>query len=505
MAARMRTAKSELAKRTQMRRHLLPFVEETVSGYKAGWVHHDVCARLERFSQDIALQKSPRLMLFMPPRAGKSTLAAQCLPAWHLGHRPRDSFILASYGDTLARRHSRMARDIMMSPEYGRVFPNVSVNRQAQSVEEWFTGDGGGVIAAGVSTGITGKGGNLVIDDPHKDRKEADSPNIRDDVWDWYTSTAYTRLAPGGGVLLILTRWHEDDLAGRLLTAMRKGGEQWVVVNYKAIAEEDEVHRKAGEALHPERFDLKALERIRETLPARDWRALYQQEPTGDDGEHFKRADFRYHDRTETRVHEMRHYQAWDLAIGLEESHDFTVGVDVGVDEFGQMFAVDIVRGKWGSDGIVEQIIDFYERYRPEKVGIESGHIEKTMGPWLRRRMRERGATSLYIEELKTRGIDKLARAVSIKAAVQHGRITFPERHPGWETCIDEMIRFGGGGQHHDDQVDAMAWIGVMIDNMADRWKPRRQREGKPIENILAAYRKRRRKASKRSPSAMTA
>ena len=502
----MNTAKSELAKRTQMRRHLLPFTEEMIADYHAGWVHRDVAQRLQRFSENVVLKKSPRLMLFMPPRVGKSTLAARCLTAWHLGHHPTHSIIVASYGDTLARRHSRAARDMMMSRDYGRIFPGVTVNRQAQAVEEWFTDQGGGVIAAGVSTGLTGKGGDvLTIDDPHKDRKEADSPNLRDDVHDWYMSTAYTRLSPGAGILYIATRWHEDDLGGRLLKAMGEGGQEWEIVSYKAIAEEDELHRKTGEALHPERFPLETLEATRQVLTSREWRAMYQQEPTGDDGEHFKRADFQFHDRKDVNVHEMRHYQAWDLAIGLEEAHDFTVGVDVGVDGFGQMVAVEIVRGKWASDGIVEQIIDLFERWHPDKVGIESGHIEKTMGPWLRRRIRERGATAFYLEELKTKGVDKLARAVSIKAAVQHGRITFPKGHPGWDGCIDEMIRFGGGGQHHDDQLDAMAWIGVMIDNMADRWKPRKKRETKPIENILAAYRKRRLAKSRRSPSAMTA
>ena len=499
-----RSARQERVRRARMRRSLVAFTEATVPGYMPGWVHHDIANRLERFSRDIVARKSPRLMLFLPPRAGKSQLASRNFPAWHLGHNPSHEIILASYGDTLASEHSRHARDIATSQEFRRTFPLAVPDRKRTSAANWGfkveNGDGGGgMIAAGVSTGITGKGAHaLVIDDPHKDRKEADSPGMRDDAWDWYVSTARTRLAPGAGILVIQTRWHVDDVAGRLLRQQKDLEEvgkpirnPWEIVLYEAIAESDEPHRKKGEALHPERYPLEEFEDLRDTIPERDWLALYQQKPTGDDGEYFRRADIAYYHRKDFDNSKVRHYQAWDLAIGENELDDFTVGVDVAVDLEGNLLCVDILRGKWRSDEIVERIVSFADRWKPDAVGIESGHIQKSIGPWLMKRIRERKVW-VPIQELKHAGRDKFLRASSLQGAVQHGRLKFPAGDPDWENCVGEMIRFGGGGQMHDDQVDALAWIGLMTDEIiVDRSRRRRakQKTGMIEQKLKSLYR----------------
>ena len=474
-------AEAVLAARVLRRRRLVHFCELFIHEYSPGWVHHDICVRLERFSEQVSAGKSPRLMLAMPPRHGKSTHAAQCFPAWHLGRNPRDEMILCSYGDTLAARHSRAARDIVDSKEYRALFPQAVLDKSSKAVDDWRVNAGGGMVAAGVSTGITGKGARvLVIDDPVKDRKEADSPVVREDAWDWYQSTASTRLAPGGGVLVIQTRWHVDDLSGRLLSQDEDGeGEGWELVSYPAIAEIDEEHRRKGEALHPERYDLAALERRRISMPSRDWMALYQQSPSGESGEYFRRADFKWYDRKTADFARLRHVQAWDLAIGENDTADYTVGVDFGIDAAGDLIAVDIMRGRWRADGIVENMIDFQQRWKAEIVGVEAGHIEKAIGPWLQRRIRERGATRMYVEPLKTGGRDKFERSRPAQAAVQQGRMKFPLHDPDWESCVEEMIRFGGGGQRHDDQVDAVSWIGQMADDLPRKWKPRRAKPKK--------------------------
>ena len=243
-------AKAELALRFLTRKRLLPFVERFNPEYNAGWVHKDICRRLEQFSKDVVDKKSPRLMLFMPPRHGKSTLASVAFPAWHMGRNPDHEFISCSYSGSLAMGFSRKVRQLLREPTYKTAF-KTRLDPDSQSAEAWLTTAGGGYVAAGVGGGITGKGAHiLVIDDPVKNRDDAESQNNRDSNWDWYTSTAYTRLAPGGGVLVILTRWHDDDLAGRLLRAGTEGGDEWEVVSYPAIAEEDEQFRQAGEALH---------------------------------------------------------------------------------------------------------------------------------------------------------------------------------------------------------------------------------------------------------------
>lgn len=463
-------AKAELALRFLTRKRLIPFVERFNPDYQAGWVHKDICSRLEQFSKDVAEKKSPRLMLFMPPRHGKSTLASVAFPAWHLGRHPGHEFISCSYSGSLAMGFSRKVRQLLREPTYKTAF-KTRLDPDSQSAEAWLTTDGGGFVAAGVGGGITGKGAHiLVIDDPVKNRDDAESQNARDSTWDWYTSTAYTRLAPGGGVLVILTRWHDDDLAGRLLKAADNNGEQWEVVNYPARAEVDEQYRKAGEALHRERYDEEALKRIEKAVGPRDWSALYQQNPVADDGDYFTRDMVQYFERDEVDLSQMRFYCAWDLAIGKRDRNDYTVGMVVGVDEYDQLYVVDVVRGKFDGFEIVERILDLYEEWRPSIIGIEKGHIEMALGPFLEKRVRERGLHEAYFKDLKTGRRDKEARARAIQGRMQQGMVFLPKDEQFTGPLVAELLRFPNGV--HDDQVDALAWIGLMMSEFATYQAP---------------------------------
>lgn len=214
-------ARREFLQRELSRKSLLEFIKESYPKYMAGWVHVDICNRLERFLDDVVAGKNPRLMLFMPPRHGKSIIASQHFPAWGIGKYPDFEFIAASYGSGLPIKFSRYVRGLLRDPRFHQIFPDCVLDKENENVEGWGTTEGGGYIPAGVGGGITGKGANiLIIDDPVKDAEEADSQIIRDSTWDWYGSTAYTRLAPQSGVLVIQTRWHDDDLSGRLITHM---------------------------------------------------------------------------------------------------------------------------------------------------------------------------------------------------------------------------------------------------------------------------------------------
>jgi len=459
-------AEQELAKRILSRKHLLPFVERFNPDYLAGWVHKDICQRLERFSEQVANQESPRLMLFMPPRHGKSTLASVAFPAWHLGRHPDHEFISCSYSGSLAMNFSRKVRQLLREPVYKNVFEKSRLDKDSQSVESWQTTRGGGYVAAGVGGGITGKGANiLVIDDPVKNREDAESENNREATWDWYTSTAYTRLSPGGGILVILTRWHDDDLAGKLLRQAEDGADQWEVIKYPAIAEEDEKYRKVGESLHPERYNVDALEQIRKAIGPRDWSALYQQNPVSDEGDYFSRDMIRYYDFDEIDTSHLNYYCAWDLAIGQRDRNDYSVGIVVGVDEYDTLYVVDVVRGKYDGFELVEQILDLYETWRPSIVGIERGHIEMALGPFLQKRTRERGLNEAYFKDLKVGKRDKEARARAIQGRMQQGMVYFPKDAIWTGPMVAELLRFPNGT--HDDQVDALAWIGLMMTEFA--------------------------------------
>ena len=459
-------AEQELAKRILSRKRLLPFVERFNPDYLAGWVHKDICQRLEKFSEQVANKESPRLMLFMPPRHGKSTLASVAFPAWHLGRHPNHEFISCSYSGSLAMSFSRKVRQLLREPVYKNVFEKSRLDKDSQSVESWQTTQGGGYVAAGVGGGITGKGANvLVIDDPVKNREDAESDNNREATWDWYTSTAYTRLSPGGGILVILTRWHDDDLAGRLLKQAEDGADQWEVIRYPAIAEIDENFRKQGESLHPERYNVDALEQIRKAIGPRDWSALYQQNPVSDEGDYFSRDMIRYYEYDEIDTAELNYYCAWDLAIGQRDRNDYSVGIVVGIDEYDHLYVVDVVRGKYDGFELVEQILDLYETWRPGIVGIERGHIEMALGPFLQKRTRERGLSEAYFKDLKVGRRDKEARARAIQGRMQQGMVYFPKDAVWTGTMVAELLRFPNGA--HDDQVDALAWIGLMMTEFA--------------------------------------
>ena len=460
-------ARKEMARRELSRRRLLPFVERFQPDYEAGWVHQDICRRLENFAEDVAKRKHPRLMIAMPPRHGKSTLVSRMFPAWYLGHFPTHEFILCSYSGSLAMSFSRQVRAIMRDPAYHTLF-STELDPDSQSVENWLTTKGGGLLATGVSGAQTGKGAHvLLIDDPVKNREDADSETQRQACWDWYTSTAYTRLAPGGGVLVIQTRWHDDDLSGRLLEAQRHGADEWDLIEYEAIASKDEEHRKKGEPLHDARYGLSQLNRIRKAVGERDWSALYQQKPVADEGNYFNNTMFpRYKPIDRPDRADMNVYQAWDLAIGQKEDNDFSVGVTVGMDKQHRLWVLDVIRGKWDGFALVQQILDGYKRWEPDRIGIEKGQILMSINVFLQREIEQRQLWGCFVEPLTCGKNDKMARCRAIQGLMKAGDVLFPETQttPWVDALVWEMMRFPTGV--HDDQCDAMGHVGLMFNMM---------------------------------------
>ncbi|MEP3891358.1 MAG: terminase family protein [Hellea sp.] len=271
----------ERGRRCEARADLLAFTQYTFSQYEAAPHHRRIARTLEAVDRG----EIDRLMVTMPPRHGKSEEVTIRFPAWALGRNPKRHIITACYNAELASGFGRSVRNILATPAYDKIF-QTQLARDSKAANRWNTTDGGAYIAAGVGTAITGRGADIfIIDDPLKDRAEAESELRRQAVWDWYTSTAYTRLMPGGAVIIVQTRWHEDDLAGRLLAHQEKGGDQWHRLDLPAID-------ASGQALWPEKYPLSALRRIQAAIGPRDWSALYQQAPSPEDGDFFRREWF---------------------------------------------------------------------------------------------------------------------------------------------------------------------------------------------------------------------
>lgn len=276
-----------------------------------------------------------RLMVFMPPRHGKSENLTVRYPVFRLERDPKTRIIIGAYNATLASRFSRKARRIAEK--------RIDLATDRTAVDDWETAQGGGVRAVGVGGGVTGMGADLIfIDDPVKSREEANSEVYREKVWQWYTDDLYTRLEPGGAIVLIMTRWHEDDLAGRILKSEKAGN--WTVVRLPALAEEnDPLGREEGEALCPERYDVAALEDIRGTQGGASFDALYQQNPTSREGAFFKVSMLGMVDAAPASL---RCVRGWDTAA-TEGDGDWTAGVKIGQGADGIFYVLDVERGQW--------------------------------------------------------------------------------------------------------------------------------------------------------------
>lgn len=499
-AALLANMESEMAARMLARRRLLPFVQRFRPKYRAGWVHKDLCRRLEKFMKDVEEQKSPRLLICFPPRHGKSELTSRNFPAWLLGHHPEWEIIAASHTQSLAMSFSRYIRDLVRDPGYQAIFPDCKLNPDSQSVENWNTTEEGGYLAAGVGTGITGRGAHVgIIDDPVKDMEAADSETIRDNTWEWYLSTFYTRLAPGAGVLGILTLWNEDDWGGRIIQQSGlEDGDKFEIVRYPAINEGYDEYldqdgniiqvypdhpipegatltRLAGTALHEDRYGIDYLTKIKKAYYAtgkqRIWHALYQQAPTPEDGLFFTKEMMKYGDMEKRPDYNV--YQAWDFAITEKQQNDWLVCTTIWQTPEGQLIVADVRRFK-SNDGeaIVERVLDAYEAHRPNFLGFEDGQIWKSLMSTFKRRCQERELYPAY--DLLVPLTDKFVRAGPLKGLMQSGRVTIQSDRPWTKDFVTELLAFGAA--KHDDQVDATAWaVRVALNHSPQRRAVRKQ------------------------------
>lgn len=369
-----------------------------------------------------------RLMIFSPPRHGKSELGTIHFPAWYIMKNPHRRVIITSYAANLAYTFSRRIRALVT--EFGPRLFNISLDPKSTAVDEWdLLGHHGKLVAAGVGGPITGQGaGLLIIDDPFKNAEDANSPTMRQKVWDWFTSTAYTRLEPDGAVVLTLTRWHDDDLAGRLIRQMgTEDGEQWEILNLPAIAESphDPLGREVGQALWPTRFDVSALTRIKKAVGTYDWNALYQQRPQDLMGGAFKANWFKWYTKNEVafdgnewkfRGERMKLFQGVDPAISEKTSADDFVIFTMGITETHKLIVFDIFDDHLDFPDQVKTIIRKYQEWIPERVGIETNAYQRALKQQVVR------DALIPVKQLDHRG-DKYTRIMSMSPYFENGQV----------------------------------------------------------------------------------
>lgn len=474
----------EVARRNAQR-SLRYFTARTYPIYEFDPFHVLLCRVLDRFVENVAAGRMPRLMIFAPPRSGKSELASRRLPPYVLGRFPNWNVISTSYSRDLANRMSRDCQRIMGEGSYTNTFDTSTdpgalnfptpMTTQTDLWEVVAQGQvAGSYRCAGVGGGITGQGMNIgIIDDPVKDYRDASSAVYQERLLDWYHSTFWTRCDPKiNGIILIMTRWHQRDLAGTLLAEMEEGGEQWEVVRFPMVAEQDEyfegrLFRQEGDLLCPNRMPQDFVDRCRNRGPM-VWNGLYQQRPTAKGGTLFHLSWLRYHNGTTknataviledgTTVPLRCKVAYGDTASKTGEQHDYSVFQLWGQGQDGKIYLLDMIRGKWEAPELKKMASAFFEKHRfshlVNDMGIRCIKIEdKASGTGLIQELRG----NVPVEPIP-RNKDKVSRAMSAAIPMSEGRVVLPAEAPFLSDLLFEIEDFNAELTHaNDDQIDPM-------------------------------------------------
>lgn len=456
MTKEQRQVLMEEARRELARRTMGDFVLYVDDNYRMNWHHRLLCDYLDK----LAYKEIRRLMVFMPPRHGKSELVSRKFPAYLLGRNPDTSIISCSYSADLASRMNRDVQRLIDSERYLELFPGTQLSNQhtRRFYETRYTRNNnmfevvdkkGTYRSSGVGGGITGMGGEyIIIDDPVKNREDADSATMREKVYDWYTSTLYTRLEKDGCILLTLTRWHEDDLAGKLLKAAQEGADQWTILELPAVCEYPPKPydvRQEGEALWKWKYDEEALEKMKVTVGSRDWAALYQQHPTPGEGGTFKREWWNYYKVLPDGLYDF--VQSWDCTFKDAQSSDYVVG-QVWARKGSSRYLLDQVRGRMSFTETLYAIRSLSAKW-PQ--AIRKLVEDKANGTAVIDVLRKEIPGLIPVEPEG----GKIVRANAVTAVAEAGNIYLPDPSiaPWVHDFVEEHAVFPNGA--NDDQVDA--------------------------------------------------
>ena len=405
--------------------------------------HRRMGAAFDRIAQG----KLKRLIINMPPRHTKSEFASYLLPAFLMGQKPRLQTIEATHTAELAVKFGRKVRDLMMSDRYRELFSMVDLKQDSKAAGRWDTSHGGSYFAVGVGGAVTGRGADLlIIDDPHSEQ-DAYSDLALDNAWDWYQGGARTRLQPGGAIVVVMTRWGTKDLTARLLKAQSShNADRWEIIEFPAIL-------PSGNPLWPEFWKLEELEAVRSSLSVQKWNAMYQQQPTNDEGAILKREWWRIWPEPQPPIVNYI-IQSYDTAYSKKETADYSVITTWGVfypnqDSGPNIILLDVVRGRWDFPELKRIAKDEYKRWNPDNVLIEA----KATGVTLQQELRRMGIpVTMYTPGGRRSGTDKVSRANAVAPMFEAGMVWAPDTD--WaEELVEECAAFPHGD--NDDMVDS--------------------------------------------------
>ncbi len=458
-----------------------------------------------------------KLVINLPPRHGKSELISKYFPLWYLCQFPIHQVMLISYGASFASTWSRKVRDLIA--EFSNQLINISLSKYDKSSQSFtLSGSGGGMYAIGAGGSITGRGADLIIiDDPIKNETQANSAYYREKLWDWFNSTVFTRLEPNGIITLVMTRWNEDDICGRLIRnhltieikslkqlqsikeikANSKGNlikKNWCLIKIPAIAGPNDILlRKEGHSLWNDRFDLNKLLEIKQQIGTYWFSALYQQEPLPFGKGIFEKKYFRYFDSNEDyyTLFDNQSSQKFlrlksncnifitsDLAISEKNLADYTVFIVSVITERKEILILDIVREKINAVEHLKILKNLAMQWSPCLIGIESVQYQTSL-------IQTALAEGLPIKSLRPTK-DKVTRALAISARLELGQVYF-KLNANWLMDFEnELASFPKG--RFDDQVDAFAYIAHLVEFQSENKPASLNVKNRTIKKLISGF-----------------
>lgn len=455
--------RNEEIKQEKARRGLFDFIKYTKSNYKKNWHNVVLCSYLDEFLNNPEFN---RLMVFMGPRHGKSEIVSRRLPAYLFGKNPNINIIACSYSADLAQRMNRDVQRIIDTKKYAEVFPDTRLSganvrtvaqgsylRNSDIFE--IVGHFGSYRGAGVGGGITGMGFDIgIIDDPYKNWQEANSVTVQKAVWEWYTTTFYTRAEKDAKILITLTRWHDNDLAGKLIKQMKEDpeAEQWTVLNFPSIFEGQEEFtvpedkREVGQAIWPWKYDKKKLLKSKKTLGSYLFAAMHQGKPAPPEGGILKRTWWKYYKELPSKFDEV--IQSWDCAFKDTKGSAYVVGQvwgRIGADKY----LIDQVRDKMDFPATVQAVRKLSAKWPSARVKLIE---DKANGPAVIATLKREISGIIPVNPEG----GKLVRAHAVSGDIESGNAFLPDKSlaPWVDDFVNECAAFPNST--YADQVDAM-------------------------------------------------